>query len=159
MKARCECGRCGKQVKARRVDGMPVAHKCPHGKQCVRPAWSKAPLAPCYPCNGLQEPVILECDGCHRKMQLGAVYMPTELIPSLFIEQLTVGHPFYCPSCCSSDGDVTKRANEVSLNPSVTWKTPRVSSGLAVAFKGSPNVSTIIVEENGFLNVRIESKP
>ena len=76
----------------------------------------------------------------------------------VFISELKVGHPFYCPDCCSDD-DVQKRTNEVSLGPSVTWKTPQVSSGIAMQFHGAPNVTTRIVEENGFLNVRIEAKP
>ena len=34
------CGRCGRDISAR-VGGGPVAHKCPHGRTCIAPAWER----------------------------------------------------------------------------------------------------------------------
>jgi len=34
------CGRCGRAI-SERTCGGPVAHKCPHGRTCVAPAWTR----------------------------------------------------------------------------------------------------------------------
>ena len=41
--SRATCGRCSKVVAL--LERGPRAHKCPHGRQCVAPAWVKPALA------------------------------------------------------------------------------------------------------------------
>lgn len=53
---RIACARCGRIVGERKDGSAPMAHKCPHGKQCVEPAWSKAFGTRCE-----------ECERLHRK--------------------------------------------------------------------------------------------
>ncbi len=101
------------------------------------------------------QPMKLTCERCNRVLTLGAVYMASELADSVVIQDVHVEKPFRCPAC-SAEPRTTNA--DVSLSKRVAWTKGLVPS-VAVRFQGTPNVSTRIVEENGFLNVRIEAKP
>lgn len=48
------CRQCFKTISERTDGSGIVAHKCPHGEQCIRPAWSKAPAGQCERCSRLR---------------------------------------------------------------------------------------------------------
>jgi hypothetical protein len=51
IKNRTKCNACRKLI-SMRVDGSgPIAHKCPHGRQCVWPDWARTRVTPCEDCN------------------------------------------------------------------------------------------------------------
>jgi len=47
---RVTCDRCGREVSARTDGSGPVAHRCPHGSECVGPAWSRRDFRPRSSC-------------------------------------------------------------------------------------------------------------
>lgn len=40
-RSKAPCHRCGKLISERSDGSGPVAHQCPHGKQCIAPAWGR----------------------------------------------------------------------------------------------------------------------
>lgn len=47
---RAPCESCGKVI-GQRTDGSgPTAHRCPHRRPCVRPAWTNSKAKGCEPC-------------------------------------------------------------------------------------------------------------
>jgi hypothetical protein len=51
-KPRVRCARCGRTLSARSGTADPVAHKCPHKRACIWPAFTGRlePLDPCEQC-------------------------------------------------------------------------------------------------------------